>query len=120
MRYLICFAIGLLGIISMANGYEVAETDGWRPHSPRDEIRPAFDVLPSGGRAGGSRLVIACDEREGLDGAWVKAFAIQGGQHYRFTAARRLDNVDVPRRSALVRIVWQDDRGQRGHARCSR
>jgi len=112
MRYLIGFTVGVLCFLSIASSDEVAETDGWRPHSPREEIRPTFEVLPSGGRAGGPRLVIACDQREGLDGAWVKSFPVSGGRHYRFTAARRLEDVDVPRRSALVRIVWQDDQGQ--------
>lgn len=112
MRYLICCAVGLLCFTPISFADELTESGGWRPQSPRDEIRPAFDVLPSGGRTGGPRLVITCDQREGLDGAWIKSFPIQGGQHYRFSAARRLTDVDLPRRSALVRIVWQDDGGK--------
>ena len=71
MRYLICCAVGLLCFTPISFADELTESGGWRPQSPRDEIRPAFDVLPSRGRMGGPRLVITCDQREGLDGAWV-------------------------------------------------
>ncbi len=85
--------------------------DGWQPLAPREEIRPEFAYLPAGGRNGTPRLVIECDRREGLDGHWSKTYPIKPGEHYRFSAARRLQNVPLPRRSALVRILWQDSNG---------
>lgn len=41
-----------------------------------------------------------------------KTFTVIGGRHYRFSALRKVENVAVPRRSAVVRIVWQDDAGR--------
>src|SRR5207249_1776297 len=40
---------------------------------------------------------------------------IKGGQHYRFRALRRVEAVASPRRSALVRVQWRDDRGKPVH-----
>ncbi len=85
---------------------------GWQSASPRAEIRPGFSFDPRGGPKGDGSLVIAADEREGLSGWWQKGFPVTGGQHYRFRARCRVDNVKVPRRSTLVRIVWQNDKGK--------
>jgi predicted amidohydrolase len=85
---------------------------GWRPASPRDEIRPQFSFAPKGGPKGDGSLNIAADEREGLHGWWQKTFPIIGGRHYHFHALRKVQEVAVPRRSAVVRIVWQDDKGK--------
>jgi predicted amidohydrolase len=84
---------------------------GWSDHSPREEIRPDFSTNPTGGPKRTGCLVIRHDEREGLDGWFQKPFAVTGGEFYRFSAVRKLTDVAVPRRSALVRILWQDDRG---------
>jgi predicted amidohydrolase len=56
--------------------------------------------------------VIRHDEREGLDGWFQKSFAVTGGEFYRFQAVRKLTDVAVPRRSALVRILWQNAEGE--------
>jgi predicted amidohydrolase/putative intracellular protease/amidase len=85
---------------------------GWQPASPRDEIRPRFFFDARGGPKGSGSLTISADEREGLHGWWQKTYPITGGKHYRFHALRRVHEVDVPRRSALVRIFWQDDQGR--------
>jgi hypothetical protein len=85
---------------------------GWKPASPRDEIRPGFSFDSKGGPKGDGSLIIAADEREGLHGWWQKTFPIVGGRHYHFQALRKVKNVTVPRRSAVVRIVWQDDKGK--------
>ena len=81
--------------------------------SPRDEIRPTFAYAAKGGRDGKGAFLITHDRREGLDGAWVKTFPVEGGRFYRFHAVRKSTGVPVPRRSALVRIDWQNDRGNR-------
>jgi predicted amidohydrolase len=47
-----------------------------------------------------------------LAGHWTKTFSIEGGRHYRFCALRKVENVPVPRRSVLVRLLWQDDLGR--------
>jgi predicted amidohydrolase len=85
--------------------------DGWQTSAPRDEIRPAFSYIPTGGRDGKGSLVITADRREGLDGRWTKTLPVQGGRTYRFHAAYRSDNVTTPRRSAVARILWQDEKG---------
>jgi predicted amidohydrolase len=86
--------------------------DGWTAQSPRDEIRPAFSFEKSGGPNQNGSLVIRHDEREGLDGWFQRSVEVKGGEHYRFAALRKLIDVAVPRRSALVRILWQNDAGK--------
>lgn len=88
------------------------EADGWQDVAQREEIRPAFEFKKGGGAGGSDAFFIRADDREGLDGHWEKTFPIKGGQHYRFRALRRLENVASPRRSALVRILWRDDNGK--------
>jgi predicted amidohydrolase len=85
---------------------------GWQPAAPRDEIRPDFSFDSKGGPKGDGSLVIVADAREGLHGWWQKTFPITGGRHYHFHALRKLKDVEVPRRSAVVRILWQDDKGK--------
>lgn len=78
---------------------------GWTAESPRDEIRPQFS---SGAE---NSLIITHDEREGLDGWFQKSFEVKGGTFYRFEARRKTTGVTNPRQSCLVRIVWQDEKG---------
>jgi len=89
--------------------------DGWQGFAARDEIKPEFSFKPRGGPSRHGSLVIRADEREGLDGHLEKTFAVKGGQFYRFSAVRRVKNVPVPRRSALVRIHWRDEQGRPVH-----
>lgn len=86
--------------------------DGWQPAAPREELRPQFAYEPKGGRDGKGALVISADERAGLDGYWVKTLPVTGGKYYRFFALRRAESVAEPRRSVVVRILWQDERGK--------
>ena len=86
--------------------------DGWKMEAPRAEIRPQFAYRPTGGRDGKGSLMIMADEREGLDGYWVKTFAITGGRYYRFSALRKIENISSPRRSVVARVVWQDGSGK--------
>src|SRR5947209_8770533 len=78
---------------------ESASKDGWTPAAPRDEIKPTFRYEPSGGRDGKAALVITGDQREGTSGWWQKEFAVEGGKTYRFTAWRKIEGVESPRRS---------------------
>jgi hypothetical protein len=86
--------------------------DGWRAAAPRDEIKPSFRVAPIDGAGGRQALVITTDETVGQHGWFQKTFPVTGGQFVRFHAARRTENVETPRRSAIVRIVWQDADGK--------
>ena len=71
----------------------------------------AFRSFPKREPKASAILTIQTDGREGLDGYWTKTFPVKGGQHYRFSALRKLENVPSPRRSAVVRLLWQDDKG---------
>ena len=86
--------------------------NGWQSTAPRQEISPQFSYEPRGGPDHKGCLVIRVDTREGLAGWWSKTFTVQGGQSYRFSARRRCENVDNPRRSALARVLWLDAKGQ--------
>jgi predicted amidohydrolase len=100
---------------ALTAGRAIAATsalDGWTPAAYRDEIRPDFAELPDGGPEGRAALSITAADKEGLDGYWTKTFPVQGGRHYRFRAVRKTENVACPRRSAVVKVTWQDDRGK--------
>lgn len=108
--------MGLMGVLAWATGMAFAASEppeGWAPAAPRDEIRPEFSHDPQGGRDGTGGLVIQADDREGLDGYWTRTFPVVGGRWYRFEAFRKIDHVPLPRRSALVRILWRDDEGRK-------
>ena len=87
-------------------------TDGWQAVAPRDEIRPTFSFKPGDGPKNADCLVITADHRNGLDGWFQKSFTVSGGDHYRFEAVRKTSGVAVPRRSALARVLWQDEAGR--------
>jgi predicted amidohydrolase len=84
----------------------------WEPAAPREEIRPQFAQSTTGGRSGRGNLSIIADDRPGLHGYWTTAVPIQGGQHYRFSAWRKADGVENPRRCILARVLWQDEQGR--------
>ena len=85
--------------------------DGWTTSAPRAEIRPEFQRAETGGRSGHGALTIRADGREGLHGWWQKTLPVTAGRHYRFSGWRRAENVAVPRRSVLARVLWRDDAG---------
>src|SRR5438876_165404 len=99
-------AFGLLAFIAnQAFGASTATppgADGWTMSAPREEIRPAFEHRNDGATAGGERLIIRAENREGLDGHWTKRFPVQGGHYYQFRAVRRIRNVPTPRRSTFA------------------
>jgi predicted amidohydrolase len=85
--------------------------EGWSTGAPRKEIQPEFSFQAEGGRDGKGGFRISADKRQGLDGFWTRSYPIMGGRFYRFHAVRKVENVTLPRRSALVRLLWQDDKG---------
>jgi predicted amidohydrolase len=113
MRFVV-WQLVLVGLFSAA-GRAAESPEGWRGVAPREEIKPAFSFVPQHGEGGGSlggKLQIEADGREGLAGWWEKSIAVEGGQHYRFHAVYEIENVACPRRSVLVRILWQDEAGK--------
>ena len=57
-------------------------------------------------------MIITADEREGLDGAWVRRFEVREGVWYRFQAWFKGSRVPVPRRSIVAKVDWQDGAGK--------
>jgi len=116
------YLIGLVGLLPFAGGPTAADPNvrpsvarppaGWHSVAPRDELRPEVLYDPAGGPKRNGAFILAADDRDGLHGWWQKAFPVAGGKHYRFHAVRKTTDVPVPRRSAVVRILWQDDKGR--------
>jgi predicted amidohydrolase len=103
--------VGWTASISPAKA--VSAPPGWQTAAPREEIRPEFGCEADGGRSNKGGLIIQHDTRDGLDGFWTRTFPVTGGTFYRFEAARRTERVISPRRSAVVRLLWQDEIGNK-------
>ncbi len=86
--------------------------EGWTTTAPREEIKPEFRYDPSGGPNHHGSFVIESGNREGLVGRWTKTFPIKGGEHYRFSALRKVTGADSPRRAGVVRVLWRDAKGK--------
>lgn len=102
----------MISALLLSGWQEPAPAEGWQAGAPRDEIRPQFSYELRGGPGGTPALVIASDERQGLNGYWRKTFPVTPGGFYRFYALCRTQNMPAPRRSAVAEIVWQDDQGR--------
>jgi predicted amidohydrolase len=89
-----------------------ASADEWTAAAPREEIRPKFQRTETDGKSGHGALIIRADEREGLHGWWQKSFPVTAGKFYRLSAWHRSQNIAVPRRSVLARVLWRDDAGK--------
>jgi predicted amidohydrolase len=103
-----CFAVSTATV----RGAAEALPGGWKTAAPREEIRPEFSFDPRGGRDSSGSWIIRADEREGLHGYWTRTYPVQGGRHYRFRALYTMENVRVPRRSVVARLIWQDQQGR--------
>lgn len=86
--------------------------DGWATAAPRDEIKPRFSYLPKGGPDRRGSFVIESDGSYGRIGKWTRSYAVRGGEHYSFSAVRKITGAKTPRRTAVVRILWQDAEGK--------
>ncbi|MEZ6042646.1 MAG: carbon-nitrogen hydrolase family protein [Planctomycetaceae bacterium] len=104
------FAVVLTVVCSAAAGDD--QKNVWVPESPRDEIRPAFTRTESGGPENQAILSICADERPGLFGRWTKTIAVEGGAWYEFRCMRQCEGVKFPRRTAVVRLLWQGEGGK--------
>lgn len=85
--------------------------DGWSFWTPREEAAPFHEVVSAGGHEGHDALVLSTGEGEQWIGGWKKSFEIEGGSHYRLSAWRKFDGVATPRRSIVMRVLWQDEAG---------
>ena len=102
-------------VVSLAAATPSADTlqfDGWRPFSPRGQISPDFEIRREGGPQERGGLVIAHDDREYLDGAWMKTLEVAGDCHYRITAYSRTTNVANARAHTFVELLFHDANGE--------
>jgi predicted amidohydrolase len=102
----------LLSAAAWVRAESASAPEGWRQASPREEIRPKFEYSATEGRQGAAAFTLTHDSREGLDGYWSKSFPVTGGKYYRFESYRKTRDVSAPRRSAIVRLLWQDAAGR--------
>lgn len=84
----------------------------WTFWSPREETTPDHVFNARAGRDGKGALVIETGEGGHWIGAWRQKTPVEGGRYYRFTAWRKHQNLETPRRSVVTRILWQDDNGK--------
>ena len=107
------FAANIFGpSFAQETGNQAKPPEGWSAAAPRDEVRPAFSYRPDGGPDRQGALLIESDDRAGLIGCWTRTYPITGGKTYRFSAWRRTENVDCPRRCGVARVIWQDEQGR--------
>lgn len=109
-----CISVAILTLLLAGqshgkNGPQAPE--GWTTVAVRDEISPSFSYNPMGGPQGHGSFILQSDKREGLAGYWRKSIPVEGGKYYQFIAQRKTENVSSPRRAGVVRIIWQDDKG---------
>ncbi|MCC9605102.1 carbon-nitrogen hydrolase family protein [Blastopirellula sp. JC732] len=104
MRTVSPFALLLL-FLNVSVGLAI---DPWRTYSPRKELEPEFRVT-SEGPEGQPGYVIEHDERDALDGAWMRTFPIKGGQHFRLSASAKLAGASYPRRQAYAEVWFTND-----------
>jgi predicted amidohydrolase len=108
----ICFVLVCLVTASPLSAAEYPNPDGWIFKAPRDEICPEARFDPQGGPQSLGAFIIEADEREGLCGWWEKSLPVEGGKTYRFSAMRRALRIELPRRTAVVRIQWRNKDGK--------
>ncbi|SFH63539.1 carbon-nitrogen hydrolase family protein [Planctomicrobium piriforme] len=115
-RGLLWCACGVAVLCSLTADVTIAADDAatqdWKSQTPRPEIAPQFSRETDGGHNNSPRLVIQQDARAGQQGWWTSQVPVTGGQNYHFQAYRKATGVEVPRRSAFVRIIWQDAKGK--------
>jgi predicted amidohydrolase len=105
-------AVGFALSAAPVNDPPTALPAGWTTGTPRDELRPHVSFDPTGGPNKTGAFVLTADDREGLHGWVAKSFPVTGGKYYRVRADRKVTAVAVPRRSAVVRVLWRDDAGK--------
>jgi predicted amidohydrolase len=103
--------LGGLMVLALSSGTLVAEIiplDRWESYTPRSEIQPE---MTQESRTGS--LSIRADERDGLQGGWRTKVPVDGGQHYQFSVVREAFRIKSPRRSAVARITWLGQTGNK-------
>lgn len=84
--------------------------DGWKPAAIRETLKPQFAYSSKGGMEKNGSFLISM-EKAGQQGYWTKTFKIKGDQFYYFSALKKTNGVQDPRREAIVTIRWKDVNG---------
>ena len=93
----------------------ISAPEGWSTTYPREEIKPKFSYNPEGGPDHKGSFIIESGENEGMLGRWTKAFAINGGKHYRFSVLRKFTgsaSYFPARKAGIARILWRNEKGE--------
>jgi predicted amidohydrolase len=112
MKTLVAFCILSLTTLQAAHQKDTlldppeGTPEGWKPGAPLLEFAPQFSYDQNH-----KQFVTKAGDSKGTHGFWSKAFPVKGGEYYRFEGFRHSLNVPYPRRSAVVEIEWQDDKG---------
>jgi len=94
----------LLTLLWLSALTALSAADDWQTGAPREEIAPQFSQEDS-------TYTIQSTGEEGQNGYWYRHFPVTGGEWMEFSALRLAEGIESPRRSVLVRLVFQDDAG---------
>ncbi len=78
MSKLLWLLLLCVGLMPMVYADVSTAPEGWETKSIRDETRPDFSYDPKGGPDKQGAFIMKLDNRNGLDGRWVKTFAVKG------------------------------------------
>ena len=95
-----------LAVICFSSLYAAQPDAVWITHSPREEISPKFDLK-------NGVFKIDASGQNGSAGQWQTRLAVNGGQHYRFSARRTTHAIDNPHRNVVERLIWLDAKGNK-------
>ncbi len=95
-----------LAVICFSSLYAAQPDAVWITHSPREEISPKFDLK-------NGVFKIDASGQNGSTGQWQTRLAVNGGQHYRFSAKRTTHAIDNPHRNVVERLIWLDAKGNK-------
>lgn len=98
-------------VVAFVSSLSLAAERNWELRSPRLELQPSF-ALEENPAPQSPTLRITTGDSVAEHGWWQRPFAVSGGKFYEFRVERQTKDVATPRRSAIVRIVWQDEKGK--------
>ncbi len=78
----------------------------WNSYSQRPALAPVMEKTAE-------ELTAASSGEFRCNGAWRKTYAVKTGQYYQIHAEYRARDIELPRRSILVKVDWKDADGKR-------
>lgn len=111
MKMRSCLLLSGVWLLAACSLQAALPLEGWTFSLPRDEAEPQHRIDPKAGRDTKGALVTETSAGEQWIGCWETTVPVEGGQHYEFIAWRRFQGVELPRRSVVARVLWQDAGG---------